>query len=1205
MNIDRLDLIAFGHLTDVTVDLSAGPNRFHMIVGKNESGKSTSMRAIDAWLYGFPVQTKDDYLHPMKKLRVGGVIRDGENSLHCIRKKGRKGTVLDGADGKSAIDDANLESMLAGIDQATFGTQFLINHNELVDGGRMILQGEGELGEMLFAAGAGLGRLKKVQDELRAEEEALLKKQGKSKITDALKASKETRETLKQSQVPPAEYAELEKSLAAKRAELDRLKQESESLSEKRAVLAAQIDALPIIPAWQSANEEFSAVASAAILEDSFSDRRRDVSVSIDVASNNVKRLQQILAELNEQLSGVGEDGVVLKHRSEIETLLKELPVREKGEVDRTGYMTKVLSSQERDLRKRIADLAQDSKNEVDKKQDDNDDLTSQVDQFRLNETQRNKVGRLAASYAQLVATSEDTQRQVAKLSDRISKANEELKSLERADPSAKLTRVLSEVDSPTNLAKTLSEAVARRDLRKSKCETISKRLGADTSIQQWISTALPDQSSIDGLTKQLDDCDDELQVAIRDCDDLKNQLADAEAEYEAIETGDHLPSAASLQQARSRRNEQLERLSKRSGVLAGDADAESSQLADDNDDVDVDDLIQWVRRSDEIVDQLRLHQKEVTQRESMVVNIRRLTTKAAQAAQRVAEKTSLLEQTKQEWRDLWSVIGVTAKSPAAMKDWIGLHQDLVEQADVLAELESEVAQAGNAIKMAIKQLSDALQSSSANIDLSSDDSNDTESLFALYDLAKTTAEQEQKRQREYDSVSQRIAGMQADLQEAESMLSQRTDEMKTWQSQWDAATASLSSASPTPDDIVPMLDAIKDLGAIKKERDDLLHRMTSIENETAAYGMSVARLIKAIDGDGADNNAELDLDCQDTSVLLQRITPLIESLGRRVDQAAENEAERSRLSKQIQAKSTELENESADMQRLEVLVADLCREAGCEQPDQLPEFETQSRLRQKIADRLHQAEVDLKRLARGQSIESFIDSIKDAQPGVLEEQLEDSQRQRTQVAKEIETITLELGELNLKMRQIDGGTKASEISQTLASQLGEIGHDAEQYVRLRLASGILRRAIEHYRGENQEPVMKIAEGYFRELTCGDYVGLKVDYDDKDHPVLHGVRDGNDDVPASSMSDGTADSLYLAMRLASLKHRCDQGKPMPLIVDDCLQQLDNDRAVAAMKVLSQLSTQTQVIMFTHHEHLVDLTQSHLGKNDVHVHRLAG
>lgn len=1182
MNIDRLDLIAFGHLTDVSIDLSAGPNRFHMIVGKNESGKSTSMRAIDAWLYGFPVQTKDDYLHPMKKLRVGGVIRDGETSLHCIRKKGRKATVLDGADGKSAIDDANLESMLAGVDQATFGTQFLINHHELVDGGRMILQGEGELGEMLFAAGAGLGRLKKVQDELRAEEDALLKKQGKSKITDALKVSKETREALKQSQVPPAEYAELEKSLTEKKAELERLKQESGALSEKRSALAAQIDALPIIPVWHSATEEFSLVANAAILEDSFSDRRREVSASMSVASNNVTRLEKAVIEFQEQLAAIAEDDIVLKHRTEIELLLKELPVREKGEIDRTGYMTKVLSSQERDLRKRIADLAHDSKNEFDGQDNDSDDLTAQVDQFRLNETQRNKVGRLAASYAQLVATSDDTKRQVAKLSDRISKATEELKSLEKADQSTKLARALNELDSPAILVKKLNDAITKRDLRKSKCETISKRLGTDTPMQQWVNIILPDQKSIETLTKQLDDREEELQVSVRDSEDLKSQLADAEAEYQAVETGDHLPSAASLQQARTRRNEQLER------------------LAQGDEEVDVDDLIQWVRRSDEIVDQLRLHQKEVTQREAMMVNIRRLTTKDAQAAKEVDDKTTSLEQTKQEWRDLWSAIGVTAKSPTAMKDWVSLHQDLVEQADALADLDSEVQQANDAIKLAVRQLCGALPSSPNDINVSSCE-NDSESLFAVYDLAKTTADQEQKRQRDYDAISQRIASMQADLQEAESLLAKRTDDMKAWQTQWDAATASLSSASPTPDDVVPMLDAIKDLSAIKKERDDLLHRMASIENETVAYGKSVVRLIKAIDG----GEAEPDLEFEDTHVLLQRITPMIESLGKRVDAAAENAAQRNRLSKQIDAKKTELENESAEMQRQEALITDLCREAGCEQPDQLPEFETQSRLRQKVSERLRQAEVDLKRLARDQSIESFIDSIKDAQPGVLEEQLEDSQRQRTRVAKEIETVTLELGELNLRMRQIDGGTKASELSQTLASQLGEIGHDAEQYVRLRLASGILRRAIEHYRGENQEPVLKIAESYFRELTCGDYVGLKVDYDDKDNPVLHGVRDGNDDVPASSMSDGTADSLYLAMRLASLKHRCDQGEPMPLIVDDCLQQLDNDRAVAAMKVLSQLSTQTQVIMFTHHEHLVDLTQSHLGKNDVHVHRLAG
>ena len=189
MNIDRLDLIAYGHLTEVSIDLSAAPHRFHLIAGRNESGKSTSMRAIDAWLYGFPGQTPDAYVHSTTKLRVGGILCDGETALHCIRRKGNRNTLLDGADGKTAVSEERLLGMLGGVDHATFGTQFLIDHDELIAGGQMILQGEGELGEMLFAAGAGLGRLKKVQEELKAQQDELLKGRGASKITTALKES--------------------------------------------------------------------------------------------------------------------------------------------------------------------------------------------------------------------------------------------------------------------------------------------------------------------------------------------------------------------------------------------------------------------------------------------------------------------------------------------------------------------------------------------------------------------------------------------------------------------------------------------------------------------------------------------------------------------------------------------------------------------------------------------------------------------------------------------------------------------------------------------------------------------------------------------------------------------------------------------------------------------------------------------------------
>jgi uncharacterized protein YhaN len=87
------------------------------------------------------------------------------------------------------------------------------------------------------------------------------------------------------------------------------------------------------------------------------------------------------------------------------------------------------------------------------------------------------------------------------------------------------------------------------------------------------------------------------------------------------------------------------------------------------------------------------------------------------------------------------------------------------------------------------------------------------------------------------------------------------------------------------------------------------------------------------------------------------------------------------------------------------------------------------------------------------------------------------------------------------------------------------------------------------------------------------------------------------------MSEGTADQLYLALRLASLETYLDDHEPMPLVLDDVLVNFDNARALAAMEALAALSRRTQVLFFTHHEHLVDLARSSLGGDVLFVHRL--
>lgn len=59
-------------------------------------------------------------------------------------------------------------------------------------------------------------------------------------------------------------------------------------------------------------------------------------------------------------------------------------------------------------------------------------------------------------------------------------------------------------------------------------------------------------------------------------------------------------------------------------------------------------------------------------------------------------------------------------------------------------------------------------------------------------------------------------------------------------------------------------------------------------------------------------------------------------------------------------------------------------------------------------------------------------------------------------------------------------------------------------------------------------------------------------------------------------------------------------EPMPLILDDLLITFDNARTSA---ILPELAERTQIFLFTHHEHLIDLCRETLGEGNFHLHLL--
>jgi len=59
------------------------------------------------------------------------------------------------------------------------------------------------------------------------------------------------------------------------------------------------------------------------------------------------------------------------------------------------------------------------------------------------------------------------------------------------------------------------------------------------------------------------------------------------------------------------------------------------------------------------------------------------------------------------------------------------------------------------------------------------------------------------------------------------------------------------------------------------------------------------------------------------------------------------------------------------------------------------------------------------------------------------------------------------------------------------------------------------------------------------------------------------------------------------------------------VVDDILIQFDDDRATAALRALAELSRRTQIVLFSHHEHVCRLAQACVDPDRLIVHRLLG
>jgi uncharacterized protein YhaN len=307
-------------------------------------------------------------------------------------------------------------------------------------------------------------------------------------------------------------------------------------------------------------------------------------------------------------------------------------------------------------------------------------------------------------------------------------------------------------------------------------------------------------------------------------------------------------------------------------------------------------------------------------------------------------------------------------------------------------------------------------------------------------------------------------------------------------------------------------------------------------------------------------------------------------------------------LEKALQEQThTEKRRQAADSR-----MQSLCREAHCDDPAVLPEIEKRSQQRRGLMAECRDLETRLRQLSAGATIETFVAEAGQVEPDALPPKMERLQDDIARLENERSdldrTIGTEKGELN----RMDGRAEAAGYAEEAEHLLARLETDVAQYARVKIASVLLARTIEQYREKHQGPLIKRASVLFSQMTRDVFKGVRADYDEKGHPVLVGIRAPDEEaIGVAGMSDGTADQLYLALRLASLEQYLGRSEPLPFVVDDILLRFDDERAAATLKVLGELSAKTQVIFFTHHHHLLELARSVLDETVMGVHILEG
>lgn len=207
------------------------------------------------------------------------------------------------------------------------------------------------------------------------------------------------------------------------------------------------------------------------------------------------------------------------------------------------------------------------------------------------------------------------------------------------------------------------------------------------------------------------------------------------------------------------------------------------------------------------------------------------------------------------------------------------------------------------------------------------------------------------------------------------------------------------------------------------------------------------------------------------------------------------------------------------------------------------------------------------------------------------------------ELKEEFETLGEELWAAQKEREDLESNSDIQTIQIELVAVEGEIYQARVELAELLIAKAYLERTMEVYRKEHMPGVLKTASEMIREATAGAYVSLLPSDDAKDillEDALGGRR------TAEELSRGTRELVFIALRLALAMDYASRGVKLPIIMDDVLVNLDEERAAQVAGLISAVGQHHQILFMTCSPQTAELLDECCdGCNQIEIRRFGG